>query len=82
MKLRVWHVQNVPNQPTFHAVESVEAAAELIDKLIKEDLRDVGVSSNGFGLEEYIPKYNDWMEYHDKEGKDIEQIAEDMGYED
>lgn len=49
-------------------------AKELIDELIKMALQDDDGTYNDFGLE--VLRNNDWVEYSDKEGRDIIEIME------
>ncbi|MFX0133045.1 MAG: hypothetical protein ACFFDN_05295 [Candidatus Hodarchaeota archaeon] len=74
-KLRVWWIQNPPNNPQYFDVENVTDAIIKLDELANNDLQNESIISNVGGLE--IFENNDWYEYYDDEGRDIWEIIED-----
>lgn len=77
--LRVWHIINPPNDPTYRRVSSIEEAVKKIKELAQKDLKDPRIEINAFGLEEYndyIEKLNEWEEWYDEGGFDIGQIMD------
>ena len=78
MKLRIWHIQNVPNRPIYIPVESPEEAIRVINERAEKDLKTLGIVSNAFGLEVFNKEEKEWEEWYSEEGSDIDQYAEDL----
>ena len=75
-KLRVWYIDRVPcDKSTYISVNNVKEAVLIIKALIERDLNDDRITDNAMGLQEYID--NEWSEYYDKDGRDIDEIMED-----
>lgn len=75
-KLRMYYIRNPPSEPTYFNVKSLDEAKEKIDTLAKADLKDNGIGSNVFGLEEFVD--GEWSEYYNDDGMDITEIMEEM----
>ena len=71
-KLRVWYVENVPGNPIYFHVSSVQEAKLKIEELTHADLHNPDVYSNAMGLEEYDGE--EWTEYYDEQGRDIMEL--------
>jgi hypothetical protein len=76
MKLRVWHIQNVPNEPIYISVKSPEEAIKVIKRRAEKDLEVPWIVSNAFGLEVHNEETSEWEEWYSEEGDDIDQYAE------
>jgi len=77
-KLRVYHIQNIPNRATYHDVATPTCGWRKIVELTQADLReDSGVTSNVMGLEEFLD--GEWVEWYDDEGYDIDEWADKRG---
>jgi len=72
--LRVWHIQNPPDEPKWHDVKTPEEAVSLIDKLAQQDLANPRIWGNAISLAVY--EDGDWVEWYDDEGDDIDAFAE------
>jgi hypothetical protein len=82
-ELRVWWIPQVPMKAFYVRVKSVKEAIFLMDVLadydifqfenkIKPDYSNVG------GLQQYEYDSSEWLEYYDDDGRDIDQIKEEM----
>lgn len=69
MKYRVWNIINLPREADYYEVENPVEGLKLIDKLTEKELKDKQVSSNAFGLEEFVA--GEWTEWYDEDGEDI-----------
>lgn len=58
-----------------YAVESPQEAAELINSLAMEQLRDPGVGWNTFGLQE-LEDDREYHEWYDEEGENVNALAD------
>lgn len=73
-KFRVWHIQNVPNDPIYYYCQSIKKAKRAIRWLIELDLMRKDVTSNAFGLEERIgitDEGREWEEWSSEHGDSI-----------
>lgn len=75
--LRVWHIQNPPNEPTWYIVDSPAAGARKIAALAEADLHNRAVWGNAFGLS--VLEDGDWVDWYDAEGNDLDTWAEKNG---
>lgn len=74
--LRVWWVQNPPDETEYHYVKSIEEAIAKLNELSQRDLAlGDAVVSNAGGLQEFGDRQ--WHEYYDKNGDGIWQIMEE-----
>ena len=72
MELRVWWIRNVPNEPSYYKIDTVEEAVKKINALAEDDLRDPLITSNASGFEVF--EDGEWTEYYDELGRDIDEI--------
>lgn len=72
--LRVWHIQNIPNDPKYYLIDSPKAGLVLVKALIVKDLVDPEIESNAFGLE--ILREKKWEEWYSDEGLSIMDMIE------
>lgn len=68
-ELQVWWIRNVPNEPEWYEVSTVQEAIVKLNELAKADLADVSVESNVQGLS--VWNGEEWMEWEDDDGIDI-----------
>lgn len=73
-QLRVWHIQNPPNEPTWYDVSGPLEAIQKIEELAAADLKNRDVWGNAFGL--CVLEDGDWVEWYDDECDDIDTWAE------
>ena len=76
-QLRVWWIQNPPSEPEYHEVASIEEAIRVLDKLERSDLENEAVWCNAGGLEVF--EDNQWSEFYDSHGQDIDKIKAETG---
>jgi hypothetical protein len=80
--LRVYHIINPPDDPTYRRVGSIEGAVRMIKELAQKDLGDTSITWNAFGLEEYHNAsqswhgFDGWEEWYDEGGFDIQQVMD------
>lgn len=77
--LRVYHIINPPNDPTYCRVSSIEEAVKKIKELAYRDLKDPRIEMNIFGLEKDtdVVSYNGgFEEWYDEGGFDIQQVID------
>lgn len=84
MKLRVWHIPNIPNKPFHHEVADQADAILVLNAIAAYDLflGDL-IDSNAQGLEVWyeadevtdVPT-GEWIEWHDEEDNDIDFYRE------
>lgn len=77
MKLRVWHIPQIPMKPFRVDVKDVEEGKKLLNVLADYDLFQLENHikpdySNASGLE--IFEDGEWCDYYDEEGRDIWEI--------
>ena len=72
-QLRVWN--HINNHTEFHDVEDTAQAAELIRRLVIEQLADKSIIVNAFGLEQWQADKADWAEWYDDDERDIMQVV-------
>ncbi len=79
--LRVWWVSNPPQKGERYPVKDVHNAITKLGELARRDLA-LGnkVYANAGGLEE-LNEDGEWYEYYDDEGRDINQIEQELGEE-
>ena len=74
-KLRVWNAVNVGSgEMHYFDVDDVVEAVSVIDALAQYQLTlpEHVVSSNAFGLEEYDSDEDEWLEWYDADGNDLD----------
>ena len=77
-KLRVWYIDRVPSNKSFHyPVKNIEEAKLIIDVLSKRDLNDDRITDNAMGLQRYNEIAKEWEEWENEEGETIDDIEED-----
>lgn len=69
-KLRIYHTKN--GETITHYVNDVYHAKTLINALAQSDLLDNSVIYNCFGLEEWNEDEQEWEEWYDEDGCDID----------
>lgn len=70
MSYRVWNAVNIGfGRMDCYEIASPTEARKLIDRLTQEQLHNLDIHSNAFGLEEY--ENGEWREWYDQEGEDI-----------
>lgn len=67
---RIYHIRN--GETEYHYVNDKEHAKILIDALAKSDLLDKTVEYNVFGFEEFNEDEQEWEEWYDEDGCDID----------
>ena len=72
--LRVYWIRNVPGPAEFTIVSSPAGAINVLQKLTAADLDNPLVTSNVGGLEVF--EDNEWTEWYDDEGNDIDSLNE------
>ena len=72
--LRVWWIRNPPNPAEFTLVASPAEAAETLQSFTEADLHNRHVESNTGGLEVF--EDDEWTEWYDDEGNDIDNLSE------
>ena len=76
-KLRIYHIQNPPGEPTWYDVASPLEAIQKIEELANEDLERTDIWGNVFGL--CVLEDEKWVDWYDDEGDDIDAWAEKKG---
>lgn len=74
MKLRVWWIREVPNEPEYFEVADVDEAIAKLKELERADLANRFIQTNAGGLEVF--EDGEWTEYYDEEGRDIDDIID------
>jgi hypothetical protein len=79
--LRVWWIPQVPMNPFYVPVKTVDEAALLLNTLADYDLFQLANHikpdySNAGGLEE-LDENGEWYEYYDEDGYDIDDIMKE-----
>lgn len=82
-KLRVWWIPQIPGESFKVDVKSIGEAVSLLDALAKYDLFLLKHNirqdySNAGGLEMFNSKANEWEEWNDDEGNDIDDVMRAM----
>lgn len=83
MKLRIWHIPQVPGKPFYVPVETPEEGAKLIEVLsiydqfqyqnkIKPDF------CNACGLQYYDDREKDWLDWTDENGFELDDYMENQ----
>lgn len=70
MKLRIWHIPQIPGKPFHIEVKSVEEAIVILSALAHYDLFQLEQNikpdyANAQGLELFNPETKDWQEWED-----------------
>lgn len=83
LKLRVWHIPQVPMKPFHVEVSSVEEAWKILNVLWDYDLfqyknRVKPDYTNASGLEYWYEEEQDWCEWYDDDGYDIKEHFENL----
>lgn len=86
MKLRVWWIPQVPMNPFYQGVSTLKEAKLLLETLANYDIFQYKSQikpdySNAGGLEIWNEEENDWLEWEDEEGNNIETTDLDQIYE-
>lgn len=76
-QLRIWHIPQVPMHAFYVYVDSIKEAKQMLEVLAIYDLFQLEYKiksdySNVSGLEVY--QDNEWFEYEDEEGNNIDDI--------
>ena len=50
----------------------------MINHLAKKDLRNPRIDTNAFGLEVFDETENEWCEWYDENGNDIDMLADEL----
>ena len=74
-QLRVWHIQNPPNEPNWYDVAGPAEGIKKITELAEADLKNHSVWGNAFGLC-VLDDDGDWVEWYDDEYNDIDTWAD------
>ena len=74
-QLRVWWTRN--GRTTYYHVSSIREAIDKQEKLADDDLEDPNVDWNAGGLQVFNGE--DWEEYYDEQGRDIDDIMCELG---
>ena len=69
-KLRIYHIRN--GETEYHRVSDLAHARILINALAQSDLLDKRVEYNVFGCEEWNEDDQEWEEWYDEDGCDID----------
>lgn len=72
MKLRVYNMINFRPELDYYHVESLEEALTLIDNLANAQLKNPAITDNSFGLEMYNEDDQEWENWMDDEGYEVE----------
>ena len=80
-ELRVWWIRNVPAEPQYWPVETVQEGVAKLLELEVADLADDGIVSNAGGLEVCEPVYPgenelEWVTWYDEDGKDVDELVD------
>jgi hypothetical protein len=78
-RYRVWFIIDPPG-PTAHIpVESIDEGKELLRRLIEEQRDRDEITSNVFGLEEYVTENDksEWLEWYDEEDRDVMEVLDE-----
>ena len=75
--LRVWHITNPPNDPTWIPVRDPATGWRLIEHRAKMDLDNPSVWGNAFGLCAWDGE--EWSEWSSDSGYDLDAWAEEQG---
>lgn len=83
MKLRVWHIPQVPMKAFRVEVSSIDGAWKILNVLWDYDLfqyenRVKPDYCNMSGLEYFDEEEKDWLEWEDEDGFNIEQHFENL----
>jgi len=81
MKLRVWHIPQIPMKPFYVNVKSLREAKLILDTLADYDKFQFENNvkpdySNAAGLEVY--ENDEWCDWEDAEGRNIDETEEDL----
>lgn len=83
MKLRVWHIPQVPMKAFHVEVSNMEDAWKIMNILWDYDSFQYENNvkpdySNDTGLEYWDEEEKDWLEWYDEDGYDIKQHFDNM----
>lgn len=81
MKLRVWNIINMPAEPSYKPVASVREAYDYINAEANRQLAYDWIETNAFGLEVFNEDDQEWEEWVDEYGGDINEYAQEQGWE-
>ncbi len=80
MKLRVWNIINMPAEPTHKEVATVREAYDYINAEANRQLRYDWIETNAFGLEVFNEADQEWEEWQDEDGADLDEYAREQGW--
>lgn len=85
-KLRVWHIPQAPMKPFYVEVSSIEEACKIINALQNYDKFQYENNikpdyTSASGLEYFDEEEQNWFEWFDNDGYDIEQYVENLEVE-
>lgn len=83
MKLRVWHIPQVPMKPFHVEVETIEEAWKIMNTLWDYDIFQCENKVkpdyfNATGLEYFDEEENDWLEWYNDDGYNIKEHFENI----
>jgi len=78
MNLRVWNVINPPNNARYYKVDSPEQAIKKINSIAKRQLKNENIFANAFGLQEFDEETQEWIEWMNEYGEDIDEYEEKL----
>lgn len=83
MKLRVWNIINLgsESEPTYQDVPTIRAGYDYINKEADRQLKIRWIHSNAFGLEVFNEDDQEWEEWQDEYGGDLNEYAREQGWE-
>ena len=76
-KYRLWNIINPPKSPTFAYVVEPEDALPIMHKMVYEQLADISITDNAFGLEEYDEESGEWSEWYNELGDGFNEVFDD-----
>ena len=80
MKLRVYNFINMPSKPHHKEVASPKEAYDYIDREARRQLKMKWIESNCFGLEVFNEADQEWEEWQNEDGGDLDEHAREQGW--
>jgi len=86
MKLRVWHIPQIPMESFYVAVPDVETAKLVLELLARYDIfqyehRVKPDYSNASGLQYWDATEEEWCDWVSDDGMNIDEVMADENYE-
>ena len=83
--LRVYWIPQIPMEPFYQEVDSIKEGVLLLETLAKYDLFQLENNvkpdfSNAGGLQVYDENDNEWVDWIDDYGMDINELIDDLIY--